>query len=173
MRERLIEWLSGSPHLLTTVVLAMAPISELRGAIPYAITVAKMPWQEAYVIAVVANFIPTIFILHFIGPVSDYLRRFGSFDRFFNWLFARTRHRGKMIERFEVLGLILFVAIPLPITGAWTGSLAAFLFGVRKRVAFPAIFLGIMLAGAVVTLASLGVISFWGIATRQGGQVIH
>jgi uncharacterized membrane protein len=61
---------------------------------------------------------------------------------------------------------MLFVAIPLPVTGAWTGTVAAFLFGVRKRVALPAIFAGICIAGVVVTLASLGVISFWGIATH-------
>lgn len=164
MRERLIELLSGSPHLLTTVILAMAPISELRGAIPYAITIGNMPWQEAYVICVIANFIPAIFILNLIGPVSDYLRRFGVFDRFFDWLFARTRRKGKLIERFEVLGLILFVAIPLPVTGAWTGCVAAFLFGVRKRVALPAVFVGIMIAGVIVTLASVGVISLWGVA---------
>jgi uncharacterized membrane protein len=164
MKEKLIALLSGSPHEITTIVLAMAPISELRGAIPYAVTIGNMPWQEAYVIAVIANFIPVIFILHWIGPVSEYLRRFSTFDRFFDWLFARTRRRGKMIERFEIIGLILFVAIPLPITGAWTGSLAAFLFGVRKRVAYPAIFVGIMIAGVVVTLASVGVIKLWGVA---------
>jgi uncharacterized membrane protein len=163
MKEKLIHLLSGSPHEITTVVLAMLPVSELRGAIPYAVTVGKMPWQEAYVIAVIANFVPVIFILWWIGPVSEYLRRFAVFDRFFDWLFARTRRKGKMIERFEILGLILFVAIPLPVTGAWTGSVAAFVFGIKKRVAFPAIFVGIMIAGVIVTLASLGVISFWGL----------
>lgn len=165
MKEKLIDMLSSSPHEVTTVVLAMAPISELRGAIPYAVTVGNMPWQEAYVIAVIANFVPVIFILNFIGPVYEYLRRFKVFDRFFFWLFARTRRKGKMIERFEVLGLILFVAIPLPVTGAWTGSVAAFLFGVRKRVAFPAIFAGILIAGVVVTLASVGLLTFWGLAS--------
>jgi uncharacterized membrane protein len=163
MKEKLIQLLSGSPHEITTVVLAMLPISELRGAIPYAVTIGKMPWQEAYVIAVIANFIPVIFILWWIGPVSEYLRRFAIFDRFFDWLFARTRRKGKMIERFEILGLILFVAIPLPVTGAWTGSVAAFIFDIKKRVALPAIFVGIMIAGVIVTLASLGVISFWGL----------
>ena len=113
MKERLVDMLSSLPHELTTVVLAMAPISELRGSIPYALTVAKKPWPETYAISVVANFIPVIFILQYIGPVSEFLRRFPVFDRFFDWLFARTRRKGKMIERFEVLGLILFVAIPL------------------------------------------------------------
>ena len=163
MKERFIHLLAGSPHEITTIVLAMLPISELRGAIPYAITIGKMPWQEAYVISVIANFIPVIFILWLVGPVSEYLRRFAIFSRFFDWLFARTRRKGKMIERFEILGLILFVAIPLPVTGAWTGSVAAFIFDIKKRVALPAIFAGIMIAGVIVTLASLGVISIWGV----------
>ena len=151
---------------LTTIILAMMPVSELRGAIPYAITVGKIPWQEAYIISVIANFVPVIPIIYLVGPVSEFLRRYRIFDRFFVWLFARTRRKGKLIERFEIVGLMLFVAIPLPVTGAWTGSVAAFVFGVRKRVALPAIFLGICIAGVIVTLASLGVISFWGVATH-------
>ena len=168
MREKLIELLSNSSHEVVTVILAMAPVSELRGAIPYAITIGDMSWQQAYVICVIANFVPVIPILFLIGPVSEYLRRFRVFDRFFNWLFARTRRRGKLIDRFEVIGLILFVAIPLPVTGAWTGALAAFLFGVRRRVALPSIFAGICIAGVIVTLAATGLISFWGVATGGG-----
>lgn len=164
MKDKIIALFSASPHEITTIVLAMLPISELRGAIPYAITVGKMPWPEAYVISVVANFIPVIPILFLVGPVSEYLRRFRRCDRFFGWLFARTRRKGRLIERFEVIGLIVFVAIPLPVTGAWTGSVAAFLFGVRKRVALPAIFAGIAIAGVIVTLASLGLIRVWGVA---------
>ena len=167
MRQKLIELLSDSSHEVVTIILAMAPVSELRGAIPYAITVGNIPWQQAYVMAVIANFIPVIPILFLIGPVSEYMRRWQTFDRFFNWLFTRTRRKGKMIERFEVLGLILFVAIPLPITGAWTGSLAAFLFGVRRRIALPAIFLGICIAGVIVTLAATGLIAVWGITTSH------
>lgn len=163
MVDRLLEWLSGLPHELVTFILSTLPVSELRGAIPYAITIGGMSWQKAYVISVIGNFLPVIPIVLLIGPVSDYLRRVRVFDRFFDWLFARTRRKGKLIERFEVLGLVLFVAIPLPVTGAWTGSVAAFIFGVRKRVAYPAILCGILIAGVVVTLATTGVISFWGI----------
>jgi uncharacterized membrane protein len=163
MVDRLLGGLSGSSHELITFILSTLPISELRGAIPYAITVGDMSWQKAYAISVVGNFVPVVPIVLLIGPVSEYLRRVRQFDRFFDWLFARTRRKGKLIERFEILGLILFVAIPLPVTGAWTGSVAAFLFGVRKSVAFPAILCGILIAGVVVTLATTGVISFWGI----------
>jgi uncharacterized membrane protein len=148
---------------LATFVIAMLPVSELRGAIPYAITLGGLSWQEAYVLAVIGNFIPVLPILYFIGPISDRLRHIKIFDRFFTWLFARTRRKGKLIEKFEVIGLILFVAIPLPVTGAWTGTLAAFLFGVRKRLAIPAIIMGICIAGVVVTLATTGVIHFWGL----------
>lgn len=163
MADKLLVWLQGLPHELVTFILSMLPVSELRGAIPYAVTVGHMPWQEAYLIAVIGNFLPVIPIVFFIGPISEFLRRWTLFDRFFDWLFARTRRKGKMIERFEALGLILFVAIPLPVTGAWTGSVAAFIFGVRKRLAFPCIAAGILIAGVVVTLAVTGIISFWGI----------
>jgi uncharacterized membrane protein len=161
--DRIIDFFSQFSAELATFVIAMLPVSELRGAIPYAITLGGLSWQEAYVIAVIGNFIPVIPILYFIRPVSEWLRRNRFFDRFFTWLFARTRRKGKLIEKFEVIGLILFVAIPLPVTGAWTGALAAFLFGVRKRLAIPAIIAGICIAGVVVTLATTGVIRFWGL----------
>ena len=149
------------PRELYTLFIAMLPVSELRGAIPYALS-AGLSWQQSYFWAVLGNFIPVIPLLAFLGPISEALsRRFDLWRRFFDWLFARTRRRGKVVERYEALGLILFVAIPLPVTGAWTGTVAAFLFGIRFRYALPAILLGILLAGTVVTLASLGAISLW------------
>jgi uncharacterized membrane protein len=150
-----------SPELVT-VVLAALPISELRGAIPYAITVGGMSWQKAYVLSVVGNFLPVLPILLLLESVSNWLRRYTLWDRFFSWLFERTRRRGRLIERFEALGLVLFVAIPLPVTGAWTGCVAAFIFKVPLRLALPAILCGILIAGTVVTMASLGLITIWG-----------
>jgi uncharacterized membrane protein len=164
--DKFLAALSGSPHALTTFLLAMAPISELRGAIPYAMTVGGMPWQQAFVISVIGNFVPVIPILLLIGPVSQWTRRWPVCDRFFNWLFARTRRKGKVIERFEALGVCLFVAIPLPMTGAWTGAAAAFVFGVRPRLAVPAIAAGILIAGVIVTLVVTGAISFVGVAAH-------
>ena len=167
MADHIGQLLSGVPHELITVLIAMLPVSELRGAIPWAL--AQPPigggllWPEAYIYAVIGNFIPVIPLLLFLGPVSNWLRRYRIFNSFFGWLFARTRRRGKMIERYEALGLVLFVAIPLPVTGAWTGTVAAFIFGVRFRYALPAVVGGILIAGVVVTLASLGVISVFGL----------
>ena len=81
-------------------------------------------------------------------------------DRFFEKLFEKARKRaGGKIEKYEALGLTLFVAIPLPVTGAWTGCVAAFIFGIPKRLAIPAIALGVTIAGAVVTLVMTGTLA--------------
>ena len=167
MADQIAHVFSGLPRELITVLIAMLPISELRGAIPWALAQPPLggglTWSEAYLYAVVGNFVPVIPLLLFLGPASKWLRRYRIFDSFFEWLFARTRRRGKVVERYEALGLVLFVAIPLPITGAWTGTVAAFLFGVRFWYALPAVIGGILLAGVVVTLASVGVISVFGL----------
>jgi uncharacterized membrane protein len=151
------------PPRLLTVVIAALPIFELRGAIPVAILAGNLSWQEAYLFAVIGNFLPVIPILLLLERVSKWLMRYSIWNRFFTWLFERTRRKGKLIERFEALGLAMFVAIPLPVTGAWTGCVAAFLFKIPLRTAVPMIICGILTAGVIVTLASLGVISFWGI----------
>jgi len=160
-------WFEGLPKELAVIFIAMLPVSELRGAIPWAIHPqgGGMGLGEAYVLAVIGNFIPVAPLLLGLGPVSNMLRRWAIFDRFFEWLFARTRRRGRLIEKYEALGLIPFVAIPLPITGAWTGAAAAFVFGVRFWYALPAILAGVLIAGLVVVAACAGVIGLWGIAS--------
>ncbi len=161
-----IPWFGTLPSELVIVLMAMLPILELRGAIPWAFKFApQLPLATTYLLAVLGNFAPVIPILLFLGPVSQFLRKVPVFDRFLGWLFARTRKRGKLIERYEAIGLTMFVAIPLPVTGAWTGALAAFIFGVRLRYAIPCILLGILIAGVVVTLAAKGVIGIWHLAT--------
>ena len=102
-------------------------------------------------------------LLLYLGPVSNFLRRIGFMDRFFDWIFARTRKRSGALEKYGALGLVLFVAIPLPVTGAWTGSAAAFLFGIPFRKAFPLIVAGVAIAGAIVTVAVLAGVSLGGV----------
>jgi uncharacterized membrane protein len=141
-----------------TLLAAALPISEVRGAIPLAIAVYGYdPWQ-AYLLSVFGNLLPVIPLLLFLGPVSDHLRRFALWDKFFTWLFARTRR--KYIQEHESFGLTalaIFVAIPLPMTGAWTGCAIAFLVGFRFWPAFAAISSGVLLAGAIVTATVVGV----------------
>jgi len=141
--------------ILKVIGLAASPISELRGAIPLAILEFDFPWSYAYIMAVIGNMLPVPFILLLLNIITQILSRFTLFDRFFKWLFAYTRRRGTMIEKYERIGLVLFVAIPLPITGAWTGSIAAVLLGMSFRRAILSIFLGVLIAGVIVTCLTL------------------
>jgi len=130
----------------------------VRGAIPLAIAVyGYEPWQ-AFLLSVLGNLLPVVPLLLFLGPVSDWLRGFAFWDRFFTWLFARTRRKYiREHESFGLTALAIFVAIPLPMTGAWTGCAIAFLVGFRFWPAFAAITAGVLLAGIVVTATVVGV----------------
>ncbi len=142
-------------NVLVVLAIAASPISELRGAIPVAIIGFHFPWYYALLLAIIGNLIPVPFLLLFFATLARLLSKIGVFKRMFHWLFEHTRRRGKIIERYERIGLMLFVAIPLPFTGAWTGSLAAVLFGLKFKHAFLSIFAGILIAGSIVTCLSL------------------
>ncbi|MBI2042287.1 MAG: small multi-drug export protein [Candidatus Nealsonbacteria bacterium] len=148
---------------IKTILVAATPIFELRGAIPLALGVYKLSFWSAYGLAVMGNVIPVFFILWLLETVSNFLsRHFYFFNRFFAWLFERTRdHHKHSFERWETLALVILVAIPLPLTGAWTGALAAFVFGIPAKKAFLLITAGVMIAGAIVTLATLGIINLF------------
>jgi len=150
------------PHL-ATLLIAMLPIGELRVSIPVAFGVYQLDIISAFVFSVIGNMIPVVFLVWFLGPFSGYLiARFKLAKRFFDWLFVRTRHKfaGKYAKWGE-LALVIFVAIPLPMTGGWTGAVAAFLFGIPKFRSVVLVGLGVVLAGVIVTLATTGVISLF------------
>lgn len=152
----LVEMLASVPHWLAVMVIGAIPVSELRGAIPVAIGIYHMEPLEAYFLSVLGNLIPVIPLLLFLEPVSDYLRRYRIFDIFFTWLFSRTRrNHTESFEKYGLLALTLFVAVPLPVTGAWTGCAAAFVFGIKFRHSFPAIAAGVLIAGIIVTVVTM------------------
>ncbi len=151
--------------VLVTLGVAALPISELRGAIPLAVAHYDMAWPLAYGLSVLGNLAPVLAILTLLEPVVTLFSRIEIFDRLFAWLFARTRRRfSSTVEKFGAVALVLVVAVPLPVTGAWTGSLIAFLYGVPVRRAFSLIAVGVLIAGVVVTLSTLGVIEIVGVA---------
>ena len=152
----MLDWIQSLPADLAVFLMSMLPIVELRGAIPLGVSVYGMSYTHAYVVAVLGNLVPIIPLLLALGPIERILGRWRPFRRFFDWVFARSRRKGKLIERFKFFGLILFVGIPLPVTGAWTGAAAAYVFGVPLRRSVPAIIIGVMLAGVVVSLAWAG-----------------
>ncbi|MFP4654597.1 MAG: COG2426 family protein [Methanohalobium sp.] len=152
------------PSWLSTFLLSALPFSELRGSIPVALVIYNMDPVLAYCLGVLGNMFPVIPILLFLSPVSAYLRRFKSWDYFFTWLFARTHRRhSEKFEKYGTLALVLFVAIPLPVTGAWTGCVAAFVFGIKFRHALMAIFSGVLISGVIVTTLVLSGIGVAGI----------
>ncbi|MCG2737125.1 MAG: small multi-drug export protein [Candidatus Methanoperedenaceae archaeon] len=137
---------------LIVVLIAMLPLAELRVSIPIAIYAFELDPFTAFYLSVIGNMIPVIPLLLFLEPVSNYLRRWRIGDIFFTWLFERTqRKHNANFEKYGSIGLAIFVGIPLPVTGAWTGCAAAFVFGFKFKNAFLAILAGVIIAGAVVT----------------------
>jgi len=165
MTEHIAAFFGSLPRELVTVLIGMIPIAELRGAIPWALAAPPigggLTWPTACTFAIIGNFIPVIPLLLFFEKVYTFLSRWTLFEKFFQWLFARTRKKGKMIERYEMWGLIIFVGIPLPVTGAWTGTLAAFLFGVKWQKAAFAIIGGLFMSATIVTLLTLGILNIF------------
>jgi uncharacterized membrane protein len=143
--------------LFITAVLSFTPISELRGAIPFAIS-HKVPWYWAYLFAVALNALvaPVCWIFLATAHKLFYGTRSGKGILFYRNFFDRfvEKAREKLsagVEKWGWLGIAVFVAIPLPITGAWTGTLGAWVLGVSKQRTMAAVFLGVIAAGAIVT----------------------
>lgn len=159
----MLDYLTGIlPAEILVLLLAALPVSELRGAIPFAHGVLQMPLGSAFVWSVAGNIIPAVLLLKYLGPASDLLsRRYVLWRRFFAWLFARTRNKGQIIHRYGYLGLILLVAVPLPATGAWTACIAAWLLGLPVWRSLGAVVAGVLAAAVIVTAAVGGVVSVW------------
>jgi len=145
---------------LVTVGLSVAPIAELRGGLPYAIARGLHP-AAAFALAVGANLMVAPVLLVGFRQGERLLRRWGPTERIVEAIVSRTRRKGRLVERFGALGLILLVAIPLPGTGAWTGSIAAVLLGLPFRRASWLITLGVLIAGILVLLASVGMLTLF------------
>lgn len=157
-------------EFLKVFFTAAAPISELRGAIPLAILDLKISWPLAFAVAFAGNMLPVPFLLLLLGPLSRIFSRVPVLDRILQWVFRISRKRGGIVERYGLLGLVLFVAIPAPVTGAWTGSIVAFLLDIEFKRAFLAIMLGVFIAGIIVT--SLTLIGWWGAAIAGVGFAV-
>ncbi|MBU0547144.1 MAG: small multi-drug export protein [Candidatus Omnitrophica bacterium] len=160
MVNTILSYLKELPKDYIVMIVAALPVSELRGAIPLALSFG-MSLSKAFWLSVLGNCIIVAPALFLFKPITDVLRKFKIWSRFFDWVFERTRKNSDVIQRYEALGLAIFVAIPLPITGAWSGVIAASLFKIRFRYAFMAIVAGIIFAGFVVSsLCALGILSW-------------
>lgn len=140
-----------------TMAIAAVPVVELRGAIPAGAAAGLSPWA-ACVAAVIGNLLPVPFIVLSVRQIFDRLRKHPFFAPKIDALERRAHLKGRLVQKYRLLGLTLFVAVPLPGTGAWTGALVAAFLHIRLRHALPAIALGVLVAGVLVTLMTIGVI---------------
>lgn len=140
--------------------IAMTPVLELRGAIPVGLAWG-LPAGLVYLVSVIGNMVPVPAIILFVRSAFRFLRRFAWWETKISKLEQRAHLKGRLVRKYRVPGLIILVAVPLPGTGAWTGALVAALLGIRIQLALPAILLGVMIAGGIMTAAGCGVISLW------------
>ncbi len=155
--DKTVAWLKAkgvAPELIV-VIISMIPVVELRGSIPVAILLFNIPWLEAAVLSIIGNMIPVPFLLLLIDWFLGLISKVKPGRKFTEWLFTRTRRKGKSIEKYEEIGLVIFVGIPLPGTGGWTGALAANIFGLRFWRSMFFILLGVIMAAIIVTVLSL------------------
>ncbi len=158
----------GASKTATIIAISTLPIVELRGAIPVghilypdtekSTRLGRDDFERSariFIYAVVGNMLPVPLILLLLGPISRICMKVPWGKRFFDWLFARTRRRTADIEKYETLGLTVFVAIPLPATGAWTGAMAGWLLGMSFGHCLLSIFLGVSIAGVIMTVLAL------------------
>ena len=144
------------PEWFRIFFFSMIPWLEARYVIPFAINTLKWEWWQAFPIAVIGNILPIPFILLFFKYIEKWLRNYKSWARLMDWLFSRTRDRASnKIKKYEFLGLLIFVALPVPFTGAWTGALIAYLFDLKFTKSLITIFIGVIISAGIMTLITL------------------
>lgn len=143
-------------QILPVVGTACLPLWELKGAIPTGLLLG-LPLWETFLWAYIGSILPVPFILRFTQPVMARLRQTKQFKRFAHWLEARTMRKSSTIRKYSLVGLLIFVAIPLPTTGVWSGALLASFFGLKLLPSFLMIIAGNLIAGLLVLGISYGV----------------
>ena len=158
--SELIQWMTGTDlgKMLSTMMMSMVPIIELRGGIPFGVALG-LPYAEAFIAAVIGNLIPAPFIIVFIRRIFEFmLKHMPRLNGLVDKIEKKAHLKGQKMQKYQYLGLWLFVAIPLPGTGAWTGCLVAAFLNMRLKYAFPAVMMGVLTAACIMTaLTHVGV----------------
>ena len=144
---------------LLAFLISMVPIVELRGAMPIAMGMG-IPFVPALVTCVIGNMLPVPIILLFVAVVLNFMKKIRHLDKIAYWVEEKAEKHKDKVTKYATWGLFLFVAVPLPGTGAWTGSLVAALIDMKFGKAILAVLLGVLSAGVIMTLISYGVLGF-------------
>ena len=157
--QAVIDFFGGSVGKEALVfIISMIPILELRGGLLVAGPLLGVPLAKAIPLCIIGNIIPVPFILLLITPIFKWMKSTNLFRPMVEKLEAKAMSKSDKIEKYEFWGLVLFVGIPLPGTGAWTGSLIAALLGMKFKKAFPAVIIGILMATVIMTVISYGLL---------------
>ena len=159
----ILHWLNDtlSGEFCFTVLVSMIPVIELRGGIPFGVGVGLPVWL-AYLAAIIGNMLPVPFIVVYIRRIFQWMRRhLPRLNHLVTRLEQKAHLKGRMVTKYKYLGLAIFVAIPLPGTGAWTGALAAAFLDMPLRKAIPSIFAGVLAAGVAISTLTYGVTSLF------------
>ncbi len=144
------------PEELVAFVISLCPVLECRGGM-IAARLMEIPFVKAFLICYIGNMLPIPFIILFIRKIFDFLRRFKFFSKIVEKLEAKTEKNKEKVLKYEAWGLLLFVAIPLPGTGGWTGALMAALLDIRMKKSLPIITLGVLIAGFIMSALTYGI----------------
>ena len=158
-----LQWLTETMagEFTLTVLFSMIPVVELRGGIPFGVTLGLPVWA-AFIAAVIGNLIPVPFIIVYIRRIFQWMReRIPRLNRLVDALERKAHLKGRRVNKYKYLGLAIFVAIPLPGTGAWTGSLAAAFLDMPLRKALPSVIAGVVTAGLAISILTYGVASLF------------
>lgn len=139
------------PKELVVFIISMIPILELRGGL-VAAAILGVEWIVAFPLCVIGNMLPIPFILLFIRKILDWLKTFPKFKKLTDWIERKAEKGSSKIDKYSFFGLLVFVGIPLPGTGAWTGALAANALDMKMRKSLPSIFLGVIMAGIIISI---------------------
>ena len=156
----MITWLTSTTlgRIFATFLISMVPVIELRGGLPYGIALG-LDYPIALAAAVLGNMVPVPFIIVYIRHIFEWLRkRRHWWDEKISRLEKKAHLKGRLVRKYSTIGLCILVAIPLPGTGAWTGALVAAVLDLRLKKAIPAIFLGVCIAAAIMTMVTFGLI---------------
>ena len=162
--ELTLQWLTETfaGKSLLTLLVSMVPVVELRVGIPFGIGTLGLPEWAAFAAAVTGNLIPVPFIIVYIRRIFQWLRRhIPRLNSLVDKLERKAHLKGQKVTKYKYLGLAIFVAVPLPGTGAWTGSLAAAFLDMPLRRAIPSVVAGVLVAGLIITLLTSGVVSLF------------
>lgn len=151
-----MNWIMALKNELWVFFISMVPLIELRGAVPVG-TALGMNWIRVMIIAIAGNLVPIPFIITFGEKVFAWLRGTKWLSGIFSKYEARLMEKSEEVTKYSLMGLCLFVAVPLPGTGAWSGAAIAVLLNMRMRYAFCSIALGVLIAAVIMTLVSSGV----------------